>query len=647
MLLLQTNNVARRFGAETLFHKINFQIQDRGRVALVGRNGAGKTTLLKIIAGINPPDDGDVSMRKDCQIGYLAQDQGLSSDQTIWDEMNAVFAKLHQQERQIQQLEQQISSLDPQAANYQDVLNTYDQVQNAFSQNGGYTYEAKIKSVLHGFHFEADRYQTVINTLSGGQKTQIALAKLLLQEPDLLILDEPTNHLDMQVLAWLEDYLKSYDGALLLVSHDRYFLDRIVNEVFDLENQTLTHYSGNYSAFTTHKQERLKAEWKQYEKQQTEINKLEDFVNRNIVRASTTKRAQARRKQLEKMDRLDRPEVDDSSIHFTFSADHPSGNIVLDVADATIGYPDKVLAHPVNFEIRKHQRVAIIGPNGVGKSTLLKSILNKISLLGGHVKTGANVQIGYYDQEQQVLHPQKTVLEEVWDDYPTVDEKDIRSLLGSFLFVGDDVFKPVSALSGGEKARLQLTKLSFEHANFLILDEPTNHLDIDSREVLEQAINEFDGTVLFVSHDRYFINQVATDILALDQTGAQHFVGNYDDYLIELAKQAGAADDTVTTTVSVEKQHAQKSFQQSKEQQKQLRKLARVVEEYETQMNELETRQTAIETEMAQPELASDGVKLADLQKELDHLTAQLGQVEEDWTTAAESLETFQEELDQ
>jgi ATP-binding cassette subfamily F protein 3 len=647
MLLLQTNNVARRFGAETLFHKINFQIQDRGRVALVGRNGAGKTTLLKIIAGINPPDDGDVSMRKDCQIGYLAQDQGLSSDQTIWDEMNAVFAKLHQQERQIQQLEQQISSLDPQAANYQDVLNTYDQVQNAFSQNGGYTYEAKIKSVLHGFHFEADRYKTVINTLSGGQKTQIALAKLLLQEPDLLILDEPTNHLDMQVLAWLEDYLKSYDGALLLVSHDRYFLDRIVNEVFDLENQTLTHYSGNYSAFTTHKQERLKAEWKQYEKQQTEINKLEDFVNRNIVRASTTKRAQARRKQLEKMDRLDRPEVDDSSIHFTFSADHPSGNIVLDVADATIGYPDKILAHPVNFEIRKHQRVAIIGPNGVGKSTLLKSILNKISLLGGHVKTGANVQIGYYDQEQQVLHPQKTVLEEVWDDYPTVDEKDIRSLLGSFLFVGDDVFKPVSALSGGEKARLQLTKLSFEHANFLILDEPTNHLDIDSREVLEQAINEFDGTVLFVSHDRYFINQVATDILALDQTGAQHFVGNYDDYLIELAKQAGAADDTVTTTVSVEKQHAQKSFQQSKEQQKQLRKLARVVEEYETQMNELETRQTAIETEMAQPELASDGVKLADLQKELDHLTAQLGQVEEDWTTAAESLETFQEELDQ
>ena len=647
MLLLQTNNVARRFGAETLFHKINFQIQDRGRVALVGRNGAGKTTLLKIIAGINPPDDGDVSIRKDCQIGYLAQDQGLSSDQTIWDEMNAVFAKLHQQERQIQQLEQQISSLDPQAANYQDVLNTYDQVQNAFSQNGGYTYEAKIKSVLHGFHFEADRYQTVINTLSGGQKTQIALAKLLLQEPDLLILDEPTNHLDMQVLAWLEDYLKSYDGALLLVSHDRYFLDRIVNEVFDLENQTLTHYSGNYSAFTTHKQERLKAEWKQYEKQQTEINKLEDFVNRNIVRASTTKRAQARRKQLEKMDRLDRPEVDDSSIHFTFSADHPSGNIVLDVADATIGYPDKILAHPVNFEIRKHQRVAIIGPNGVGKSTLLKSILNKISLLGGRVKTGANVQIGYYDQEQQVLHPQKTVLEEVWDDYPTVDEKDIRSLLGSFLFVGDDVFKPVSALSGGEKARLQLTKLSFEHANFLILDEPTNHLDIDSREVLEQAINEFDGTVLFVSHDRYFINQVATDILALDQTGAQHFVGNYDDYLIELAKQAGAADDTVTTTVSVEKQHAQKSFQQSKEQQKQLRKLARVVEEYETQMNELETRQTAIETEMAQPELASDGVKLADLQKELDHLTAQLGQVEEDWTTAAESLETFQEELDQ
>lgn len=644
MLLLQTNNVARRFGAETLFHKINFQIQDHGRVALVGRNGAGKTTLLKIIAGINPPDEGDVSSRKECSIGYLAQDQGLDSQKTIWGEMDTVFAALHEQERQISDLEQQISTIDPTDKRYPDILKTYDQIQNDYSNNGGYTFEAKIKSVLHGFHFDEDRYDTVIDTLSGGQKTQVALAKLLLQEPDLLILDEPTNHLDMQVLAWLEDYLKSYAGALLLVSHDRYFLDRIVTEVYDLENQSLTHYKGNYSDFTSQKQERLKSEWKQYEKQQTEINKLEDFVNRNIVRASTTKRAQARRKQLEKIDVMDRPTTDDSSIHFTFSAERPSGNIVLNVADAAIGYESHILASPVTFEIRKHQRVAIIGPNGVGKSTLLKSIMEIIKLLAGDVKLGANVSIGYYDQEQQVLHPKKTVLEEVWDDYPTVDEKDIRSLLGSFLFVGDDVFKPVSALSGGEKARLQLTKLSFEHANFLILDEPTNHLDIDSREVLEQALNEFDGTVLFVSHDRYFINQVASDILVLDKAGTKHYLGNYDDYLAELAKQSlnGVATDPVAPGSSVEKQHAQQSFQQGKEIQKQQRKLERNVTQSEDQMTQLEDQQSQIKQQMADPKIASDVGQLTDLQKQLDQISEQLDAAESAWTDAAEALEAFQ-----
>lgn len=644
MLLLQTNNVSRRFGADTLFQNVNFQIQDRGRVALVGRNGAGKTTLLKIIAGINPPDDGDVSSRKDCSIGYLAQDQGLISSQTIWQEMDSVFAKLHEQEKQIHDLEQQISTIDPSDPNYADTLSTYDAIQNSFSQSGGYTFEAKIKSVLHGFHFDEDRYDTVINTLSGGQKTQVALARLLLQEPDLLILDEPTNHLDMQVLSWLEDYLRSYDGALLLVSHDRYFLDRIATEVYDLENHTLTHYTGNYSSFTDQKADRLKTEWRQYEKQQTEINKLEDFVNRNIVRASTTKRAQARRKQLEKMDRLDRPEVDDSSIHFTFKQDQPSGNIVLTVSDASIGYEDRVLADSVNFEVRKHQRIAIIGPNGVGKSTLLKSILSKIKLLTGNAKLGANVSVGYYDQEQQLLHPQKTVLQEVWDDYPTVDEKDIRSLLGSFLFTGDDVFKPVNALSGGEKARLQLTKLSFDHDNFLILDEPTNHLDIDSREVLEQAINEFDGTVLFVSHDRYFINQVATDILALAADGTKHYVGNYDDYLDELAKQqVNNPTIEVPEAPSTEKKQAQQSFQQNKEQQKQLRKLERNVEQFENQMSKLEEQQTSIEAKMADPEIASDIGQLTDLQKELDETKQQLDDIEEQWAEAAEELEDFNE----
>ncbi|KRO10210.1 ABC transporter-like protein [Paucilactobacillus hokkaidonensis] len=637
MLLLQSVNVMRRFGAEILFHNINLQIQTKGRVALVGRNGAGKTTLLKIIAGINPPDEGKVSSKKGTTLGYLAQDQGLDSQQSIWGEMDSVFADLHEQEAQIHSLEQKISQLTPTDSDYETTLKTYDQLQNDFSTNGGFTFEARIRSVLHGFHFDEPDYKTPIHTLSGGQKTQIALAKLLLQAPDILILDEPTNHLDMDILAWLEDYLKSYSGALLIVSHDRYFLDRVVTEVYDLDQRELTHYTGNYSKFMDVKAANLQTKMKQYEQQQSQINKLEDFVNRNIVRASTTKRAQARRKQLDKMDRLEIPTSDDSSIHFALKADHQSGNVVLQVGDAKIGYDNQVLAAPINFEIRNHQRVAIIGPNGIGKSTLLKSILSRTKLLDGDVKLGANVQVGYYDQEQQVLHPKKTVLEEIWDDYPTVNEQDIRSLLGSFLFIGDDVFKPVHELSGGEKARLQLTKLTFEHDNFLILDEPTNHLDIDSREVLEQAINEFDGTVLFVSHDRYFINQVATDILALHSTGINHYVGNYDDYLDELAKVS--APDNDNQQASQVKQSKQETYQMSKEKQKEQRKLERKVTQFEDELNQLEQDKQTVETQMADSSVYSDAVKLADLQSELSTINTKIDTAEEAWTQAAEELE--------
>ena len=499
MILLQANNVMRRFGADVLFHDINLQIQEHGRTALVGRNGAGKTTLLKMIAGITSPDEGTISKSKDLTIGYLAQDQGLDSQNSIWAELDLVFAPLHKMEKQIHQLEDQLASLDPATKEFQLTTEKYSQLQAEFKKRGGFEYESRMRGILKGFGFGEADYQTAINSLSGGQKTKLALAKILLQSPDLLILDEPTNHLDMNVLAWLEDYLKSYQGALLVVSHDRYFLDRVVSDIYDLDNHTLRHYTGNYTQFMQHKQEWLTAEWKHYEQQQKKIAKLEDFVNRNIVRASTTKRAQARRKQLEKMERLNRPETDDRSIHFHFHSDKDSGNEVLDVDHAVVGYNDQKLAGPLSFSVRKPQRVGIIGPNGIGKSTLLKSILDRIPLISGSIKLGANLQIGYYDQEQQQLHPEKSVLNEVWDDHPNIPEKDIRSLLGSFLFVGDDVYKLVHDLSGGEKARLELTKLSFKPINFLILDEPTNHLDIDSREVLENAINEFPGTVLFIS----------------------------------------------------------------------------------------------------------------------------------------------------
>ena len=643
MILLQTNDVMRRFGADVLFHNINLQIQDHGRTALVGRNGAGKTTLLKMIAGITQPDEGTISKVKDLTIGYLAQDQGLDSQNNIWAELDLVFAPLHEMEKEIHQLEDQLGDLDSDSDQYQQMLNKYDRLQDEYKKQGGFEYESRMRGILHGFGFGEEYYDTPVDALSGGQKTKLALAKILLQEPNLLILDEPTNHLDMNVLAWLEDYLKSYRGALLVVSHDRYFLDHVVKDVYDLDNRTLTHYTGNYTQFVAHKQERLKAEWKHYDQQQKKIAKLEDFVNRNIVRASTTKRAQARRKQLEKMDRLERPETDDRSIHFQFHSDKDSGTEVLDVENAKVGYDEQVLAGPLSFTVRKPQRIGIIGPNGIGKSTLLKSLLHQIPLVSGTVKFGANLEIGYYDQEQQQLHPEKTVLDEVWDDHPEVPEKDIRSLLGSFLFVGDDVYKPVHDLSGGEKARLELTKLSFKPINFLILDEPTNHLDIDSREVLENAINEFTGTVLFVSHDRYFINQVATDVLDMHKDGITHYEGNYDDFLAEQTKRQSSIPSDNTNkqaTPSTGKQ----SYQQSKEQQKARRKLQRQVDKLEQEMSELEDQQTQLQEKMSQPEIATDIGKLTDLQKDLDATKDKAEEVEFAWTEAAEKLEEFDQQ---
>lgn len=647
MLLLQANNVERRFGADILFHNVNMQIDEHSRTALVGRNGAGKTTLLKMIAGITEPDEGTISKAHDLSIGYLAQDQGLDSQNNIWDELDSVFAPLHEMEKSIHQLEEKLSSIDSTTDEYQNVIQQYDHLQTTFKEQGGFEYASKMRGVLTGFGFGEDMYDLPINSLSGGQKTKLALAKILLQEPQLLILDEPTNHLDMNVLNWLEDYLRGYNGSVLVVSHDRYFLDHVVSQVYDLDNQTLTHYTGNYSAFTKEKADWLRAEMKHYDQQQKKIAKLEDFVNKNLVRASTTKRAQARRKQLEKMDRMERPTTDDSSIHFSFHSDKDSGNEVLDVENLKVGYNENVLAGPLSFKERKGKRIGIIGPNGIGKSTLLKTILKKQPAISGSIKLGANLEIGYYDQEQQQLHPDKTVLDEVWDDHPEVPETEIRSLLGSFLFVGDDVFKTVKELSGGQKARLELTKLSFQPINFLILDEPTNHLDIDSREVLETAINEFTGTVLFVSHDRYFLNQVATDILNMSSTGITHSQGNYDDFVNETSTLSQNEDKTTnpsTTQTSSKKSAGQQSYQASKQNQRARRKIQREVDKFEQEMDSLQAKHDQIEQQMSAPEVATDIAKLSDLQKQLDECQQQLDQAEENWTDAAERLEEFDQE---
>lgn len=648
MILLQAQQVARHFGADVLFENINLEIQDNSRIALVGRNGAGKSTLIKMIIGESEPSAGNIARKKDLTIGYLAQNADISSDRTIMDEMLAVFDYLQDMEKQIHQLESAMANpdADHQSPEYARILKQYDQLQHDFKEQNGYGYVNEIKSVLHGFHFEEADHDRLISSLSGGQRTRLALAKLLLEKRDLLILDEPTNHLDIDTLTWLESYLQSYAGALLIVSHDRYFLDKIVNEVYEISHNKCHHYHGNYSQYIDEKAQRLQQEWKQYEKQQAEINKLEDFVNRNLVRASTTKRAQSRRKQLEKMDRLDRPEGLEKGPHFTFSTKKNSGNLVLTVTDAAIGYNGNIISEPIDFEVRKNNIIAVVGPNGIGKSTLLKSILGQIPFIKGSSSFGTGVEVGYYDQEQKNLNPQKTVLNELWDEHPTTPEYDIRSILGSFLFSGDDVLKSVASLSGGEKARLLLTKLAFRHDNFLLLDEPTNHLDIDSKEVLEQALLEFDGTVLFVSHDRYFINKVATSVLEITPEGSQLFLGDYDYYLekkeeAELLKQA--KEDTSHSITEKQVSTGKVNYQQSKERQKQERKLQRAVDSFEKEVEKLDSQKSNLEIEMAQPEVATDLGKLTDLQKQLDELTTKLAQAEEAWETASLELEEFLE----
>ncbi|KJU73414.1 ABC-F family ATP-binding cassette domain-containing protein [Pediococcus damnosus] len=644
MILLQAQNVSREFSGEQLFSQITFDIQEQDRIGLVGRNGAGKTTLLKMLIGQTQPDEGQIITKKGLSIGYLAQNQGLNTDNTIWNELLTVFSEVIALEQEIHKLEAQLG--DPKIiANpekFKSLSNLYDQKQQTFKAKNGFGYQAEIRGVLNGFSFGKEFYDRSVNSLSGGQKTKLALAKLLLEQHDLLVLDEPTNHLDMDTLAWLEKYIKSYDGALLIVSHDRYFLDHVVTRVLDLDQQTLFSYTGNYSDYIDKKAARLKSEWKTYEKQQTKIDKLQDFVNKNIVRASTTKRAQSRRKQLEKMTVLERPNSDDAEMHFHFAAKHPSGNVVLTVKDAAIGYEaDHVLSAPINIDLTKHHVLGIVGPNGVGKSTLLKSILGLIPFLSGTQKLGTGVEIGYYDQEQHNLDDRKTVLNELWDEHPLVPEKDIRSLLGSFLFSGDDVSKLVKNLSGGERARLLLTKLTMQADNFLILDEPTNHLDIDSREVLENALNEFDGTVLFVSHDRYFINRVATEILEISPNGSQLFLGDYDYYVAKKEALNTKTDSNDGASKAESNATSKKqTYQASKDAQKAQRKLQREIEKLEKQLDTLSEAEAQIQTKMAEPQNFNDHLKLEELQTNLDKTQAQITQTENEWTSKSEQLES-------
>lgn len=641
MIIAQAQDLEQRFGGNTIFSNISFSVPDNARIGLVGPNGAGKTTLLKIMTGQQEPTSGQFTINKGLKVGYIAQENALDENKTIWDEMLTVFDNLIEKNKRITKMQEQIAE-HPED---EDLLKRYDQLAYDFEQEGGFTYQAEIKSILNGFNFKENTWQKVIGTLSGGEKTRLAFVKLLLQKPPVLLLDEPTNYLDLDTLDWLEAFLKNYQGAIITVSHDQYFLDHLANQIFELNFGKLTTFKGNYSQYVKERELMDNQQEAAYEKQQEKIKKEEEFIQKNLVRASTTKRAQSRRKALDKMERI-KPPKHKQKVRINFTSDRPSGKEVLIAKDLTIGYPDKTMVSDIDFQVNKNDRVAIIGPNGIGKSTLLKTIMKKLEPKDGSIKYGASLDIGYYDQELQSLDPSKTVLDTIWDRHKTMPEKDVRSILASFLFTAEDIDKTVGQLSGGQKARLTLTVLSLEKDNFLLMDEPTNHLDIEAKEVLEQALDNYDGTLLFVSHDRYFINELANKIISVRDGHAKIYNGNYSYYLDEKAKQAAAvqeakAEQTESTT-SANQNQGKLSYQEQKARDSQKRKLERAVSDAEARIEKLENEEQEIQTEMANPDIAASFEKLGPLQEKLSAVQEQLDQANTDWENALEALDEFE-----
>ncbi|MCL6572870.1 MAG: ABC-F family ATP-binding cassette domain-containing protein [Bacillus sp. (in: Bacteria)] len=638
MILLQVNQLQKYYGADLILANIKLELQTRDRVALIGRNGAGKSTLLKIIAGHLSHDGGEIIKPKGVTIGYLAQNTGLESSLSIWDEMVMVFEPLRLMEKSLRKLE--VEMADPNAIadhrRFERILKEYDGLQVTFKEQGGYQYEADIRSVLHGLNFHDS--SLLISSLSGGQKTRLALGKLLLTKPAILVLDEPTNHLDIDTLSWLEQYLQGYDGAILIVSHDRYFLDKVVNQVYEISRKQIGRFKGNYSAYLEQKAENYERDMKIFDKQQQEVADLQDFIHRNLARASTTKRAQSRRKKLDKMEVLDRPSGDEKSATFSFEIEKQSGNDVLAVDLLAIGYDDQKVSEAITFRAYKGESIALVGPNGVGKSTLLKTIIKRLPALAGTIHYGTSLSVGYYDQEQAELTSNKRVLNELWDDYPLKSEKEIRTVLGNFLFSGDDVLKIVSTLSGGEKARLALAKLMLEKANLLILDEPTNHLDLDSKEVLENALIDYPGTILFVSHDRYFINRIATKVLELNRQSSNEFLGDYDYYLEKILEQKELAELALVASAKKAQVEVQEksNYQQDKDSKKQERQRTRKLVEIEQRIEELEQQLQDYEQQLCESDIFQNHELVLEINVKAEKAKAELEHLMEEWAELAE-----------
>ncbi|MDS3979468.1 ABC-F family ATP-binding cassette domain-containing protein [Staphylococcus capitis] len=645
MILLQLNDISKSFDGEDIFTDVDFEVKTGERIGVVGRNGAGKSTLMKIIAGVEGYDSGHISKIKNLKMGYLTQQMTLNSTATVFEEMSKPFEHIKNMENLIKEetdwLAQHTNEYETKT--YQEHMERYESLTNRFEQLEGYQYESKIKTVLHGLNFTESDFNKPINDFSGGQKTRLSLAQMLLNEPDLLLLDEPTNHLDLETTKWLEDYLKYFKGAIIIISHDRYFLDKIVTQIYDVALGDVKRYVGNYEQFIEQRDQYYEKRMQEYEKQQEEIQKLETFVDKNITRASTSGMAKSRRKTLEKMERIDKPMIDARCANIQFGFERNTGNDVMHIRDLKIGY-DSPITQPINIEVFKGDHIAVIGPNGVGKTTLIKTIADKQNKLGGEITFGANLQIGYYDQKQAEFKSNKTILDYVWDQYPTMNEKDVRAVLGRFLFVQEDVKKIINDLSGGEKARLQLALLMLQKDNVLILDEPTNHLDIDSKEMLEQALNHFEGTIIFVSHDRYFINQLANKVFDLNHEGGQIYLGDYQ-YYIEKTEEAAALkaqeelkNSSSKTNNNNDTSISSSAYSSQKQQKSHQRKIERQIEQCETKIEEFETHISYIETQLTQPEVFNDPMKAAELAEEKNNTEQKLEQVMLEWEELQEKL---------
>ncbi|MGY0412816.1 ribosomal protection-like ABC-F family protein [Staphylococcus sp. mip270_02] len=641
MILLQLNDLTKSFDGEDIFNNVDFEVKTGERIGIVGRNGAGKSTLMKIIAGVEDYDSGHISKSKNLKLGYLTQQMTLNTDQTVFEEMSKPFEAMKNLEQEMKLetdwLAQHANEYDTEA--YKSHIDRYEALSNQFEQQDGYQYESKIKTVLHGLNFSEADFDRPINDFSGGQKTRLSLAQMLLSEPDLLLLDEPTNHLDMETTQWLESYLNYFKGAIVIISHDRYFLDKIVTQIYDVALGDVQHYVGNYAQFINQRDKYYEKRMQEYENQQAEIKRLETFVDKNIARASTTGMAKSRRKMLEKIERINKPMIDAKSANIQFEFDRNTGNDVFHIKNLEIGYESPV-TKGITFEVTKGDHIAIIGPNGIGKSTLIKTIANIQNALNGTITTGANLKIGYYDQKQAEFKSNKTILDYLWDQYPTMNEKDIRAVLGRFLFVQEDVKKIINDLSGGEKARLQLALLMLERNNVLILDEPTNHLDIDSKEMLEQALANFKGTILFVSHDRYFINELANKVYDLDSEGGTMYLGNYQYYIEKTEEKAAlkAKEELENPTVDDTVIKQNDSYIDQKQQKREQRQIERQIETCELNIETYEEEINDINHQLTLPDVYSDPEKANSLAISKSEIEQKLEQVMAEWAELQEKL---------